>query len=295
MEVKKPTTFDEQIDKMIGRGCDVGNRDFAKKVLNEINYYRLTAYFLPFKRQDDTYFAGTSLETIYNIHKFDCELRILCYSAIEEIEIMLRARLSYYFAHRYGALGYLCDYNFNSRHNQEQFLQRINNMIKKNNKQPFVKHHIEKYNNSFPIWVIIELFSFGELSYFYSDMQTIDKKRLARQICGSTYSNLKSWLVCLTDLRNYCAHYSRLYYTRFTAHPATPLNFGYSLQKRIFDYILVLKFLYPNRDEWKEKFLMPLKSTIEKYTKHINLKHIGFPDNWYDILKLDLDFEPIIE
>lgn len=72
MEVKRPTSIEEQIDKIAERGCDIGSREFARKVLSEINYYRLTAYFLPFKTENDTYIDGTSLETVYNIHEFDC-------------------------------------------------------------------------------------------------------------------------------------------------------------------------------------------------------------------------------
>ena len=295
MEVKKPATLDEQIDKMTSRGCCIDDRNFAKRVLSEINYYGLTAYFLPFKTNQDTYKPGTTLEMVYNLYKFDGELRMLCFSIIEEIELMLRARLSYYHAHRYGALGYLWPETFSKRHKEKRFNDHIKHTIEKNKKQLFVQHHIDKYGGSFPIWVIIELFSFGELSYFYSDLQTADQKILARRICGSTPKNLSSWLICLTYLRNYCAHYSRLYYTQFPARPATPLNFGYELKKRVFDYLLVLKFLYPNRNMWEEKFLNPLRTIIDKYKKYINLKHIGFPDNWDSLLSCDLDFEPVIE
>lgn len=284
MEVKRPTSIEEQIDKIAERGCDIGSREFARKVLSEINYYRLTAYFLPFKTEKDMYIDGTSLETVYNIHEFDCELRRLCFSILEKIEIMLRVKISYYHSQKYGALGYLCEDNFNQYHNAENFAEHIARTIKNNKNQPFVKHHIEKYDGNFPIWVIVELFTFGELSRFYSDMKTADKKEIAKQICGSTHTNAKSWLVCLTDFRNYCAHSSRLYYTVFTSKPVTPKGMERVLQKRVFDYIMLLKFFYPNKEKWIGDFIKPLKALLKKYKNHIVLKHIGFPENWEELL-----------
>ncbi|MCM1328587.1 MAG: Abi family protein [Ruminococcus sp.] len=284
MEVKKPIDIEAQIDKIAERGCDIGNRDFARKVLNKVSYYRLTAYFLPFKTENDTYIDGTSLETVYNIHEFDCELRRLCFSIIEKIEIMLRMQIFNYHAQKYGALGYLCGDNFNSFHNAEKFTERINRTIEKNKNKPFVKHHIEKYDGKFPIWVIAELFTFSELSRFYSDMKAADQKELAPTVCGSTHTKAKSWLFCLSNLRNYCAHSARLYYTAFMSKPVTPKEMDYTLQNRIFDYIILLKFFYPDKEKWQEDFLKPLKILLKKYRKHINLRHLGFPENWEEIL-----------
>ena len=65
----------------------------------------------------------------------------------------------------------------------------------------------------FPIWVIVELFTLGMLSFFFADLNTQDQKDLARAVFHSTANNIKSWLRCCTDLRNICAHYGRLYFT----------------------------------------------------------------------------------
>ncbi len=285
MEVKEPSSFDEQLKKLADRGCIIGDENYAKQVLEHINYYRLTAYFLPFKTSKDTYIEGTTFNKVHRIYEFDRKLRTLLFSIIEEIELMLRVQLSYYHAHKYGALGYLEKSNFLSRHNHKAFLKHIKKAIKNNETQQFVKHHINKYNGQFPIWVIIELFTTGELSLFYSDMFVSDKKRIANNLFGTTYRNASVWLRCLTDLRNYCAHYSRLYYNLFPATPPTPKGFSYTLHKRIFDYILVLKFLYFDPVKWLNIFIPQLSALIEEYSDCINLGHIGFPKNWIEILK----------
>lgn len=286
MEVKKPTSIEEQIDKIAERGCDIGSREFAGYVLNKISYYRLTAYFLPFKTENNTYIDGTTLETVYNIHEFDCELRRLCFSILEKIEIMLRMQISHYHAEKYGAVGYLNDDNFNGFHNADKFAERLKRTIEKNKNKLFVKHHIEKYDGNFPIWVIAELFTFGELSRFYSDMKAADQKELASVICGSTYTKAKSWLFCLSNLRNYCAHSARLYYTSFMSTPVTPKGMDYTLKNRIFDYFLPLKFFYPDKEKWQDDFINPLKGLLKKYKNYLDLRHMGFPENWEDILKL---------
>ncbi len=282
--IKSPTTFEEQIDKLHQRGCIIEDYDFTKKVLQQINYYRFTAYFLPFKQNDDTYKENTSFTTVYHIYEFDRKMRNLLFSVIEQIELMLRTQLSYYHAHKYGALGYLEESNFSDQHDHKQFLIHVQSNIQKNKKQKFVKHHIEKYDSQFPVWVMLELSTLGELSFFYSDMHTQDKKELSKTIFNSHHQNIESWLQCITILRNYCAHYSRLYYTLFPAQPRTPKCYSYTLYRRLFDYILVLRFLYPNKQQWNSSFMSTLKALIDEYKTEIELSHIGFIDNWEEML-----------
>jgi abortive infection bacteriophage resistance protein len=291
--VKSPLTHREQLAKIVARGCMVDDENEAISILEQINYYRLTAYFLPFKREDNTYKAGTNFNSVYQIHEFDRELSRLIFSVIVSIELRLRAQIVNYHAHKYGALGYTDENNFKKRHNHEKFIESIERNIKNNKRQLFVKHHIENYDGKFPIWAIIELFSLGDLSFFFSDMKPSDKKNVAK-LYNTSYKNLSSWLLCLTNLRNYCAHYSRLYYNTFAAQPATPENFPYTLRKRIFDYILVLKFLYCSDEKWNSSFVVPLEALIEKYQGHIQLKHIAFPKNWLDLLRKPY-FVPLIK
>lgn len=285
MDVKKPIKFEEQLEKLIQHGCVVSDKEYALNILKQVNYYRLTAYFLPFKAKDGRFVEDTIFENVFRIYEFDRKLRRLLLTVIEEIELMMRAQFSYYHAQKYGALGYLDRKNFNENlHNHEKFINHIEKSVERNKNQPFVKHHIDKYDGQFPLWVIIELFSLGELSLFYSDMAVADKKVIAKDLFNSTYSNVSTWLRCLTDLRNYCAHYSRLYFSLFPAIPPTPKGFSYKLGKRIFDYILVLKFLYNNPSKWKNSFVIELETLLDEYSDCIKLSHIGFPKEWKGII-----------
>lgn len=93
---KKATTYREQVEKIKQRGCCIEDVDVAVRCLESINYYRLSAYFLPFRNADGSYNAGTSFSRIVQIYEFDRLLRRSLFSALEEIEISMRARLAYF-------------------------------------------------------------------------------------------------------------------------------------------------------------------------------------------------------
>ncbi|MCH4201117.1 MAG: hypothetical protein LKF87_13980 [Clostridium tyrobutyricum] len=61
-ELKKPASFDEQIRKLKGRGLIIQDEEKAKFILSNLNYYRFTAYLLPFKLDGDIYVKGTSFK-----------------------------------------------------------------------------------------------------------------------------------------------------------------------------------------------------------------------------------------
>ena len=102
MELKPATTFDEQIEKLCSRHCIIRDPAFCRAILEQVNYYRLTAFFLPFKNPDGTYTDGTSFYRVYRIYEFDRRLRGILFSAIEQIEVYLRTQLAYFHGHKYG-------------------------------------------------------------------------------------------------------------------------------------------------------------------------------------------------
>ena len=104
MNIKEPKTYDEQLDILISRGCEISGKNAAINMLKRTNYYRLSAYFLPFKLQDGTYQLGTSLENVYGIYEFDKKLTVLLCGLIEEIEVFIKCQIAYYYSIKYGAL-----------------------------------------------------------------------------------------------------------------------------------------------------------------------------------------------
>lgn len=284
MKVKDAKTFEEQMEILRSRGCIIDDEDGCLDVLSSINYYRLSAYFLPYRDGENQFKAGTNFYAVYRSYEFDRKMREILWSVIGVIEINLRTMFAYYHAHKYGALGYMNKDNYNSKHNHKKFIKSFQREIEQNKRVPFVRHHIDRYENRFPIWVAVELFSFGMLSRFYADMKRADKKKLCRELGQPSDVILESWLRCCTDLRNICAHYGRLYFRTFSACPATERGSRYTLEKNLFSYILMLKRMYTFPNQWNKECASHIVALVEEYTDEIKLEHIGFPENWKEYI-----------
>lgn len=284
MDVKQPATYQEQVDAIIKKGFSVNDNDACVAFLHRATYYRILAYLLPFRYKDGTYFQGIPFSRIENIYHFDSEMRALIFQVIEQIELYLRSQLSLYLAQTYGSLGYLDPANYSEKHQADKFAEKVDQCIAENARTPVVIHHQEKYDGQFPIWVIIDFFSMGMLSYLYSDLNASDQKQIAQDSFGVNAKCLQSWLRCLTDLRNRCAHYSRLYYWHFSSVPKMPKGVYIQDTRKLFAQLLILKYLYPNQQEWASKVFPKIKTLLDMYGSDISYSHIGFPQNWSDLL-----------
>ena len=158
---------------------------------------------------------------------------------------------------------------------------------------PFVKHHLEKYDGHFPIWVAVELFSFGRLTSLFDIMVPEDQKQIAA-IYGTKPGHLKSWLLSLVEVRNICAHYTRLYNL-----PLKQTPFLYSENRKYrngsvnkeFSVLLVVRRLFQANEQWQSLF-KEISAAIEKYGDVINLSFMGFPENWIEVLSAPVTAVP---
>jgi len=284
MNVKPALSIQEQIDKLKERGCIIESDDNPSEVLSKINYYRFTAYLLPFKNSDDTYKPRTTFKKVLKIYEFDQKLRNLISYAIEFIEIEMRTRVAYEHSTQYGPLGYLNAANLKLNMNHDEFIDTIEKYKEREKNNKVIQHHMEKYDGDIPFWAMIEFFSFTELSKFYQNMITKNKKNISKYY-HQYYSLIESWLYCLSFLRNSCAHYSRLYYSFMIPTPGTPNGYPYILGRTIFDYLTIIKLLLINNNVWSKELSPSLLNLIQTYDHFIELQHLGFPENWKQYLK----------
>ena len=100
MDLKKPLTFDEQLDKLIAHGMVILDREEAKDILKKVNYYRFTGYALQFRKgpSGSDYIEGTTFETVYHLYKVDEILRDTFRRYIEKAEGYYRTQISYVFS-----------------------------------------------------------------------------------------------------------------------------------------------------------------------------------------------------
>ncbi len=284
MQQKLPSTINEQIAKLRERGCVIEDEKLARETLKYINYFRLSNYFEPFSVSKHRYEEGTTFEKILRIYEMDRKLRSILIAALEEIEIALRAAISNFHALKYGALGYLNPSSFDFKHNHNSFMSKIKYLIEANEDREFVKHYNKKYSGAFPLWVVMELFSFGTLAFFYKDMQNADKKALAWDYYRCSPSEMDNWIFCLNELRNYCAHYNRLYGNTFPVVPKTPRDMETELKADVFGYVMIMKQLYHNKVNWNERIVKPLSRMLKKNGDIIRLSDLGFPENWAELI-----------
>lgn len=219
MKVKQAASYKEQAYSLKSKGLIIEDEKACIEFLKHTNYYRLAAFGESFRYNGKGRFVeGTTFEQLKNVYMFDQKLRAILFEAVEDIEFALRTQISYYHGQKYGAEGYLNPDNFNKIHDTKNFAYHVKNAIRENRDSPVVKHHNEKYDGKFPLWVVIEFFSMGMLSRFYKDMIYEDKAQIARMY-STTAECLESWIQCVTEVRNRCAHYSRFYDWRFTTAP----------------------------------------------------------------------------
>ena len=102
--------FAEQLALLKSRGMDVGSEQAALSYLERIGYYRLSAYWHPFRVwmmqqhadsgriasvRTDKFMTGTHFVDAVNLYLFDKKLRLIVLDALERIEVALRVDIAY--------------------------------------------------------------------------------------------------------------------------------------------------------------------------------------------------------
>ena len=273
-------TIDEQVENLKSIGLIVDDEEYAKKILNDISYFRLVkAYSLNLKPKNGCYDKQTTFKEIVDLYLFNANFRQIIFPEIEKVEINVRCRVANFFAKQYGVLGYLQAENFADENYHAQFLKDINE------KAPFVRNFRENYEGgNLPIYALVEVFSFGTLSKFYKNMLNKDKKAIAKSF-GVGYTYFESWLESISYVRNICAHYGRIYNAKLSKTPIlykeyTQVGIG---NNRIYGVLLCLKHLLKNDVHWN-LFVDKIELLFDKY-QYVKISTMGFPENWRELLQ----------
>lgn len=134
-----PMTIDEQIENLKSLGLIIENEEYAKKILNDISYFRLIkAYSLGFKPKNGKYEEGVTFEQIVELYLFNANFRQVTFAEIEKIEVNVRCRIANYFAEVYGVLGYMEPQNFVDEEYHRAFMADIEEEVRRNSKTPIL-------------------------------------------------------------------------------------------------------------------------------------------------------------
>ncbi len=290
--VKQALTLEAQADRLLQRGL-VADRRILVARLREVNYYRLSAYWHPYRLKDSEQFApGTTLDTVWQSYTFDRRLRFLAMDAIERIEVSVRTRMVNVFTLATGPFGYL-DGNLLSGISEYEHRKFIETIVREteSSKESFVQHYRKKYSKDepLPMWMACELMSFGTMLTMYKGLDKHTQKQIAEGY-GLEPKVLDSWLRTLNYVRNICAHHSRLWNRELAIRPFVPRADRQpqwhvpvdvmKSQHRTFSVFTLLKYMLDivaPQSAWQDR----LADLFAQYP-YIPKRWMGFPDNWRD-------------
>jgi abortive infection bacteriophage resistance protein len=294
---KPPTTFDRQVELLMSRGMG-GDPNEIRRCLSMTNYYRLSAYWFTFRREDatrtiryDDFLPGTTFEVIWDRYRFDRRLRLLVMDAIERIEITLRTALSYWHAHEHGPFAYVDNPaslpKLTGKYLAE-FIERVTEETERGkHNEDFAKHFQRKYGDShahLPLWMATEVMTFRTVLTLFQSCSHRVKKNVA-DVFGMPDSVFSSWLLTLNAVRNVCAHHGRLW-NRTVIAPTIPTGKNYRIwntpvlikHDRMFAVLTMINYCVDkiaSDDSWASRF-----NALFADHPHVPIKYMGFPDNW---------------
>ena len=286
MKFTKPAlSFPDQLAKLKQRGMVVQDDATAIRWLKSVGYYRLSAYFVPFRQPDDSYIPGTNLDTVRAIYGFDRKFRLLLLDAIERVEVALRTAVTYKVAHAVGPFGYIkpAVYQFDKYWDHQRFIDELYDAEKKS-QEVFVEHYRKKYTaeQDLPIWMATELLSFGTISRMYAALDPKLRRAIANEY-SLTEHYFASWVHTLSYVRNLCAHHSRVWNRILRIRPKLPnasAAFPYDIPTpdRLYTILVIanhlLKTIAP-RSPWKQRVL----TLFDSYPQ-VPIASMGIPADW---------------
>lgn len=219
--LKPALTFDQQLDLLRQRGLTVHDPARALRWLRSVSYYRLSAYFLPFK-DGEQFRPEADFNEIAGLYIFDRKLRLLVLDAIERIEVAIRTSVTYAIGHGYGAFGHTDPANFAPGLDHPRFMDGLLNEEQRA-KETFASHYRKQYTEEphLPVWMATELLSLGTISKLYQSLDPRLKQKVAAPY-NVDAQFLVSWLHTLTYVRNVCAHHKRLWNRHLAIKPRFP-------------------------------------------------------------------------
>lgn len=270
-------SIDEQADLLIrSKGLECSDKNKLKEALINIGYYRLSAYWFPYKITDESgntrFRKGTTFNVIYRTYEFDRRLRLSIFNAISVIEIYLRSRLAYLMSISNGAFGY-----------PEPIIPTLRkqlNVAKKG--EQYAKHFFSKYGNKHelpPYWLMMECVTLGTIETLYSAAPAKVKIAIADNFAVKV-PVFKSWISVLRVARNACCHHSRVWNRTWGIKPIIPKAWKYFTASNATTFA-VLSVVYYMLEKisgggcWRQEF-----DSLLREFKDVPLHKMGFYDGW---------------
>ena len=288
----------------------------------------------------EKYKPGTSFDEVYALYTFDREIRHIYLKYLLKVENSFKTVLSHEFSSSYGHDNYLKLENFNTTSSSDiKILKRIAHAnklditadiskicylsaeenieaviklmgdIQQEIARQMSKHHqvVTHYMSEYgyiPLWVLVNVLTFGKITAFYKLMKPADKTAVAK-IFSLPSDELHKYMEMCSLARNKCAHDERFFDIKFRRllHTKSIPNFNVlglardssgSYPSGTNDaYAIAIMFaMLLSKSDIKE-FVSSMKSSFNKLSKQLRtitlkdvLKIMGYPISWDNIIKL---------
>ena len=287
----------DQLAQLKSRGMDVMDDAAAIECLHRNGYYRLSAYWFPFReivaqQPTNTFLGGSRFEDAVDLYRFDKKFKLLLLDAIERVEIAVRVEIAMVLG-RLDPFAYMNRRLFRPEFREYQnWVDRYDDKFSKSTDE-FVLHHKRRYDpgSPLPIWIAIELWDFGMLSYAFSGMLERDQIAVATRFSVSDWQVMASWLRTLNYIRNVLAHHGRLWNANISKRPRFPrrgqmpdfdvLSSLPNAATRIYSVCCILCYLTRTINP-QSSWIAELKNHMNAFPvmPHANVQDMGFPVNW---------------
>lgn len=93
---KQYSTPNELVELLKKRGLAIDNEKKVAEYIQNIGYFRLSAYFYPFlqvPKDLHQFKSNSSFDKVMKLYRFDRKLRMLMFNEIEKIEVAVRSAI----------------------------------------------------------------------------------------------------------------------------------------------------------------------------------------------------------
>jgi abortive infection bacteriophage resistance protein len=280
-------SYSDQIALLKSRGMMFTDENKAEHLLENISYYRMSAYWYPLlaDKQNHIFKANANFETAFSLYKFDSELRKLIISELEKIEVAVRSKMTYVLSMEHDAFWMEDATLFANQQIYQSTLNKIRDEFARSDEE-FILSFKSKYSNLFPpSFIILEITSFGALSRMYDILKPGKSKKEIANLFGLPDRVFASWLHSFVYVRNICAHHTRIWNRWLRIQPLFPKNQTnkWLLNKNIGNnrlfYLLSMILYLLNVVNPKHTFKQKLENLFIKYS-NVDRAAMGFPVNW---------------
>jgi len=222
---KPHATAEQRVAHLRLRGLIITRQNVAARKIDLIGYERLRIYFLS-RRQinlpNRPFLPGTRYHDILRLYECDTKLRDVCFAAVGQFELLLRNAISETLSALHGSHPY---YDYAAYRSSVAHLDALQTFAKvyELSKDQRAIHYRQNYSQPVlpPIWIMKELLTFGRAVRLFKCLDGAIRQNIAAQFGVPAEPVFTSWLECLVDLRNICAHHDRLFNRSFQKQPAT--------------------------------------------------------------------------